>query len=252
MARWSGYFGAVTLHDVGSPDDPAAVTYTQFYGILSTNVWTSNKIAGTSDDDIIFMDRTAYTGPRLVGVENFSLGAGDDVLDLTSTRYRYGDTTAQGGTGDDWLLGSSGKDHFFGNAGADRLKGYGGNDTIDGGAGSDLLAGGKGQDTFVFSAALSNRHFDTIIDFSSKADGFSLDNAVFEGMKAGKLSASAIKLIFSATSTVHVDGSDRILYDKVHGDLYFDQDGSGTAHDRVKFAHVVENTVLHNSDFFII
>jgi len=53
------------------------------------------------------------------------------VVDLTSTRYTYGDVTVNGGRGNDVLWTSAG------------------NDTLDGGVGDDHLAGGLGNDVYV-------------------------------------------------------------------------------------------------------
>ena len=81
---------------------------------------------------------------------------------------------------------------------------------------------------------------------------FHIDNSVFAGLSLGKLAKSAFALISSTTSNSGVDKADRILYDKGDGDLYFDRDGSGTHYNRVKFAHVADDTVINQTDFFVV
>jgi serralysin len=124
--------------------------------------------------------------------------------------------------------------------------GNGGANVLTGNISHNVLVGGGGKDTFVFETALGN--YDTIADFNHKADTFELDNAVFIGLQTGKLAGSAFKQI----SNGGVDGSDRILYDAKHGDLYFDRDGSGHTYDRILFAHVDPKTGIDNSDFMIV
>jgi Ca2+-binding RTX toxin-like protein len=91
-----------------------------------------DKLVGTSDDDAILLDDSsspaAASGPRLRGIERIEAGAGDDLVDLTSKRYAYGDVTIDGGAGNDVLWSSSGNDVLLGGAGNDKMKGGAGND----------------------------------------------------------------------------------------------------------------------------
>lgn len=132
------------------------------------------------------------------------------------------------------------------------LRGNSGANKINGKEGLDTLTGGGGKDVFVFDTGLGIANVDTITDFSHSADTFHIENAVFKGLKSGMLSSKDFTTISSATSKRGVDVSDRILYDKADGDLYFDRDGSGKTYDRVLFAHVDDGTKLDHTDFIII
>ena len=110
----------------------------------------SDTLVGTSSGDAILLDDSkssaAQSGPRIIGVEQINAGAGDDVVDLTSKRYTYGDVTIDGGSGNDVLWSSSGKDVLRGGSGNDNMDGGAGNDYLDGGSGNDKLNGGSGVD----------------------------------------------------------------------------------------------------------
>ncbi len=82
------------------------------------------------------------TGPRIQGIERFNMGAGDDIVDLTSPLYAYGHVELNGEDGNDVLWGSAGNDVLTGGKGNDRLSGGAGNDRY-------LFARGDNQDTIV-------------------------------------------------------------------------------------------------------
>ena len=164
---WTG--GFVARND-GSPGNPgtgktAAIagknrSFDVFQGGPGTDV-----LLGTAGNDAIFLDDSysAFPGtrvPRLAGIERIEGGAGNDVIDLTSSLYAYTDVTIDGGDGNDalWgssgndvLLGSGGNDDLFGGAGQDYLMGGGGNDTLNGDRGNDLLEGDEGNDALTDS-----------------------------------------------------------------------------------------------------
>ncbi len=103
-----------------------------------------------SGNDALFLDDSFSAGgdkARISGIETIDAGAGDDVVDLTSSRFAYGDVRIDGGAGNDVLWGSAGNDRLDGGTGNDRLDGGSGNDILDGGDGNDTLAGGLGNDT---------------------------------------------------------------------------------------------------------
>ncbi|PJA57936.1 MAG: hypothetical protein CO164_05160, partial [Rhodocyclales bacterium CG_4_9_14_3_um_filter_68_10] len=95
-----------------------------------------DTLAGTDGADAIFLDDgispAPVHGPRLAGIERIEAGAGDDIVDLTSWTYAYGDVTLLGGAGDDILWASAGNDEIEGGEGSDRLYGGAGSDTIEG------------------------------------------------------------------------------------------------------------------------
>ena len=91
-------------------------------------------------------------------IDEIRAGAGNDVIDLTSSKYAYvgDDMTVFGGAGDDTIWANSGVNTLYGDAGNDRIIGGSGNDFIIGGAGNDALHGGGGNDTFCFGANWGN------------------------------------------------------------------------------------------------
>ncbi|TWF56790.1 calcium-binding protein [Neorhizobium alkalisoli] len=147
------------------------------------------------------------------------------------------------------VRGSDFADKLTGSAVKNTLRGDGGNDTLAGKGGNDYLIGGAGKDIFVFDTALSKtKNVDTIEDFSVKDDTFKLDNAIFtEITGTGKLSSAQF---WASTSGKAHDASDRIIYDKDDGKLYYDSDGSGKAA-AVLFATLSDGLKLTNADFLI-
>jgi Ca2+-binding RTX toxin-like protein len=103
-----------------------------------------DTLLGTSGSDAILLD--VDRSRRLRDIEMIDAGGGDDVVDLTSRRYAYGDVTIEGGSGNDTLWSSSGRDWLFGESGNDDLHGGAGDDYLHGGSGRDELRGGRGQD----------------------------------------------------------------------------------------------------------
>jgi Ca2+-binding RTX toxin-like protein len=117
---------------------------------------TSGSDALALDDVLTQMnsDAVAELG-RVVNIELINAGDGNDIVDLSSTRYTSAGIKVDGGAGNDVLWGGAGADQLLGGAGNDTLLGAAGNDTLSGGAGADsfLFAAGSGQDTITdFSA----------------------------------------------------------------------------------------------------
>ena len=146
--------------NVGSPDHGSWPDYRQHRRWLNLRGYHRNTdvidgglgqdlIQGTEGNDALVLDDglspwpAGAWGPRLAGVEQIFMGAGDDIVDLTSRRYAYGDVRIDGGDGNDRLWASSG------------------NDTLTGGAGDDELYGGTGADRYRFN--IGDGH-DTLID----------------------------------------------------------------------------------------
>ncbi|CDL00028.1 conserved protein of unknown function [Magnetospirillum gryphiswaldense MSR-1 v2] len=98
-----------------------------------------DTLVASSGNDAIFLD-AASGGARLDGIEVIDAGAGNDVVDLTSDRFDYGNVTIDGGSGNDVLWSSAGDDTLIGGTG---------NDTLNAGAGDDVLLGGDGNDTII-------------------------------------------------------------------------------------------------------
>ncbi|MCG7392222.1 matrixin family metalloprotease [Microvirga sp. ACRRW] len=208
-----------TIHDAGGKD--TIVASGSIGSTINLNPGKWNKLGAA----IIFTDGmqsrdTVMIGPGVV-IEN-----------------------ASGGNGADGITGNSSSNTLKGNAGNDTIKGGSGNDILFGGSGNDILAGGSGQDRFYFDKRPSGIDVDRITDFNVKDDTIYLDDAAF-GLKKGILSKAAFRLGANAKDT-----SDRIVYDKATGALYFDPDGIGSA-EKIKFATLPKKLALTVADFLV-
>jgi Ca2+-binding RTX toxin-like protein len=168
-----GTWGNVTRTNVGSPRNAGSGETVSLDGKRqSQDVFIggsgTDTLLGTAGADAILLDdtrtRALQNGPRLSGIEVISAGAGDDVVDLTSRRYAYGDVTVDGGEGNDTLWSSGGNDVLYGGAGNDRMDGGAGKDYLDGGSGDDTLYGSWGAD--ILQGGAGN---DTLKDISPTA-----------------------------------------------------------------------------------
>jgi Ca2+-binding RTX toxin-like protein len=148
----------------------------------------------------------------------------------------------------DVLKGTDSIDGFYGMGGHDAIYGYGGGDVLAGAAGNDRLYGGTGADTFFFDTRLNAKtNVDRIMDFDPNEDMISLSRQTFSKLKAARtLKADA----FHAGKKAH-DASDRIIYDKGTGSLYYDPDGTGAAA-QIKFAVLTKQTLLTFKDLSVI
>jgi Ca2+-binding RTX toxin-like protein len=143
---------------------------------------------------------------------------------------------------------------LFGFAGRDTLSGLGGNDRLSGGLGNDTLIGGTGQDVFVFDAKIAKTtaknktyNLDRITDFSVADDTIQLTKSVFSHIaKKGVLAKDAYY-----TGVAAHDASDRIIYNKNTGALYYDDDGIG-AHAAIQIATLSTKLLLTNRDFYVV
>jgi Ca2+-binding RTX toxin-like protein len=145
------------------------------------------------------------------------------------------------------LTGSVHADALKGNDAANRISAGSGNDILYGLFGNDLLVGGLGADAFVFDTKLQPGNIDTIDDFIASDDTIWLNRSIFTRLGgAGDLATQS----FYAGATAH-DGSDRIIYDKATGKLFYDADGTGSGA-AVQFALLDKNLTLTASDFDII
>jgi Ca2+-binding RTX toxin-like protein len=185
---------------------------------------SSNDLYGTDGNDVIY----GYAG-------------NDDIID------DFGNDTIYAGAGNDTLDGGFGRDVLHGESGNDVFRALEGNDKLYGGAGRDTMEGGPGRDIFVFDTTLNARtNVDSLPDFKT-ADTIHLENRVFTKLtKAGTLSGSA----FWTGSSAH-DADDRIIYDSSSGNLYYDQDGTGSK-GAVLFAKLDKGLLLTSKDFYVI
>lgn len=142
---------------------------------------------------------------------------GDDTLDGGK-----GDDRLYGGDGADSITGGDGLDTVRGGLGDDKVSGGDGDDKVVGGEGADALTGGAGADSFVFKDITGAE--DEILDFKSGEDRILLDAKAFTALENGALEEGA----FVANETGAATEEDqRLIYDTVKGELYYDADGSG-------------------------
>jgi Ca2+-binding RTX toxin-like protein len=158
-----------------------------------------------------------------------------------------GNDRIRGHGGADVLLGESGDDAISGDSGSDRLSGGSGDDRLNGGSGDDVLSGGIGRDVFKFSASIAAGDIDQISDFSVLDDTIALSHTFFDQAgRVGQLRSTA----FFTGSAAH-DGTDRIVYDRHTGALYYDPDGTGSV-DQTQFAQLHAGLKLTAADFLIV
>jgi Ca2+-binding RTX toxin-like protein len=175
--------------------------------------------------------------------QTFSSEQLDELLLAIPARY-------VGSEQDDFLFGEGMGTKILGRQGDDRIATEDVDTVLKGGKGNDLLvaesgfswySGGKGDDVFVFvDPATPNK----ITDFSA-GDLIQLNTLTFEGVGQGFLLKGQFALGASAS-----DEDQIILYQKGKGNLWYDQDGSGSTYDPVKFAKVDKGTDLSHKDFY--
>ncbi len=214
---------------------------------------------GTAGNDVLTVDITGQMA-GLGGADRLTGNALRNMLDGGTGNDSLwglgGHDTLAGQSGLDQLFGGDGNDLLQGGSGEDRLFGGAGNDTLEGGSGVDVLAGGTGRDTligrsgaddFLFAERSLSTNTDTISDFTS-IDRIVLENAVFTGLAAGALAASAFKALRPGAV---VDSNDRLIYEQSTGRLFFDPDGSGAA-GRGVIAVLANRPTLTAEDFWVI
>lgn len=218
-----------------------SITGADFGDYLIGGAGNDTLIGGLGDD--------SYLIEQTGDVVNEALDAGwDNVLTTLTTYvapvnveevYDWNTTAAK-------VTGNALGNYIHTQEGLDSLNGGAGDDYLYADAGNDTMTGGSGADFFEFGADLAADNVDTITDYTSADDSLFLSGALF-GFAAGAMDATAFKRIGSGGSAV--DSSDRFLYDQTLGKLYFDADGSGTAHVRVLFAVLSTHAVLSGAEF---
>jgi len=193
----------------------------------------ADTMAGGAGDDIYIVDNAG-------DVVTEGASAGTDVV-RSSVTYAIGSNV------ENLELTTSGNISGTGNALANAITGNGGNNNINGGLGNDGLTGGGGQDTFLFDSALSASNVDTVADFNASSEKIALDRTVFAAITTlGTLAASA----FFQGAAAH-DANDRIIYNPVSGNLFYDSDGTG-ANAAVRFATLTGTPAIANTNFNVV
>ncbi|WP_322746010.1 Ig-like domain-containing protein [Nostoc sp. LEGE 06077] len=231
-------------------------TYTVSDGNLTTTATVnltvtlgSNQINGTNGNNILLgtsrIDVIRGLGGNdiISGLGNNDIlygGDGSDILDGGA-----GNDSLYGENGSDIVYGGDGNDTLNGGAGDDMLLGDAGNDTLIGGLGKDILAGGNGRDSFYLNRGAGNS--DIITDFVSGIDNIVVSQSEFGlNQTLGTLDLGLFRLGSSATAA-----SDRFIYDRNTGKLFFDQDGVGSIA-KVQIAQLSNRPTLSNTDFTVI
>ena len=163
------------------------------------------------------------------GNNRVTTGAGNDFIQMIGTgadKINAGDgyNEVYAGAGNDTIVTGKGVDYIVGGAGNDLIRAGAGNDTIDAGTGADRVFGGTGADSFVM-ATLQDNDYVRILDFKA-SDG---DKVVFDQTLFNGLNMSALAQQFVANTTgVASTAEQRVIFDTRNGNLYYDEDGSGS------------------------
>lgn len=216
--------------------------YTGQINLLSGNDTLS--FSAKSDGEYL----TMANGGSGTNTLSFSAFAGGVDFSLTVTGVQDTGAGYLIAVGFDNLVGSSRADKLEGNSGANSISGGAGNDLVNGGAGRDILTGGAGNDRFLFDTKLGSTNVDRITDYSVAADTIALDNVIFDVLREGKLAAAAF---VANTSGRAADASDRIVYERDSGKIWYDENGNA-AGGAVHVATIAANLNLTASDFIII
>ncbi|MFI0848345.1 hypothetical protein [Mesorhizobium sp. IMUNJ 23232] len=200
-----------------------------------------NVLDGKGGDDTyvvntvgdVVLEANGLGNDTVISSVSFSLaGQFIEVLQLTGS-------AAINGTGNSQV------NALFGNDGINTLNGGAGVDTLNGRLGNDILTGGTDTaDLFVFNTVLGATNVDTITDFQVNLDIIQLDDAIFTAIGA-VLDAGEFVSNINGEATL---ATQRIVYNAVTGDLFFDVDGlSGVA--GVRFAKLAAGLALDHLDF---
>lgn len=209
---------AATLEEVGainlgSPDAEGTGTIVIKSGYnISDDVFDGgagyDTIVMGDDNDAIFLDDDfgarpeGTSGARIIDVEEINGGGGNDIIDLTSDRFDYGDVTLIGGAGDDYLWSSSGDDILDGGSGNDDLAGDIGNDTLYGGAGDDVLIGGPQSPTGLLVEEEIPHEFSSDVIFPDLQETVSILDLVPPGDHALGIAAGDLSVEYATQATV--------------------------------------------------
>jgi serralysin len=235
---------------------------------IANKVVIENATGGSGHDTLVGNDAanvlTGNGGDDMLmgkgGADTMYGGAGEDTYIVDNAGDRAIEASANGGIDDvqttvshtlsayiEYLTArGSSAITLTGNAQNNQILGNDSANKINGGAGKDVLTGSAGKDIFVFNASLKAADVDKITDFRSVDDTIYLENAIFKKLKTGKLPASA----FWIGSKAH-DASDRIIYQKSAGKVFFDVDGTGSSK-AVLFATLKPGVGLSAADFIVI
>lgn len=176
-----------------------------------------------------FNDRlTADNAGRVLmggdGNDTVTGGAGDDEL------WGEGGFELWSGDGDDVIAGGAGNDTIFGNQGDDTVAGGVGRDRINLAFSDPLGDPESGADTVLFAEAPSSASQDTIVGFQVNVDELAFNNETHANLgAAGDFAPGDARFHAAAGASAGHDGTDRVIYDTLSGNVWYDADGLGGA-----------------------
>jgi serralysin len=179
-----------------------------------------------------------YTLPA--NVENLRLSFDSTILKGTGNSLNNG---IEGNAFNNVLSGKAGNDYLQGNPGNDALNGDMGDDLVWGGLGRDTLRGGSGKDKFFFYKPQEG--IDTIKDFKVTDDVIRISQGGF-GYTFTDIPIADLFRIGSSAK----DSSDRFIYNKSTGALYYDPDGIGGAA-QIQFAKLSKGLSMTYQNFYL-
>lgn len=221
---------------------------------------------GSVPDTIIEGLNAGIDTVEIDGFDNYTLG--NNLENLTISSPGSNPFTTRGNALDNVIFHSYGfsidspiNGYTFGDAGNDSLYGGGhlnldggtGNDTLFAGFYYDTLTGGIGGDNFSFGSSSFGDFFagtHTITDFLVTDDTISVNgnSAIFDG---GLTVGAAITAAQFRIGSAAADASDKFIYNKSTGALFFDSDGTAAA-SQVQFVQLSTNLAMTNNDIFVI
>jgi Ca2+-binding RTX toxin-like protein len=219
----------------------------------------SDRAIGGLGDDVYFIN-----SPRDATIEapnqgqdsvsssiSYTLRANVENLTLLATTNLRGAGNSQ----NNFIFGNSGRNTLNGLAGNDLIAGDTGNDTLIGGTGNDFLAGNRGRDVLTggagtdgFAFTAPNEGIDRIVDFTLNTDFIGIAAADFRGGLTSNTFLASTQFVLG---TAAQDTSDRFIYNRTNGALFFDRDGTG-AIARVQLATFNPGLALTNTSIFIV
>jgi len=215
------------------------------------NIQSSAGVAvidGGPDRDTIYLDRSKsdLSFDIVMGAPSTTKVLVDGIsfvnIEILYFAGGQGKDTITGGIYDDQLNGGRGGDVLSGDAGADLIAGQQGKDTLTGGSGDDVFY-------FAYGTVLTAANADTITDFTEEDDQIGLGKAIFTAITGtDALSADQFR---ANTTGLAESSSDRIIYDKTTGKLFYDADGKGGA-DGVLFATLTGAPDISAADFALV
>lgn len=148
------------------------------------------------------------------------------------------------GTGNDTFNGRGGSvaGVISGGSGSDIIRAGNDGEFINGGAGHDTIFAGTGPDTFMFSPVAADS--DTVKGFNATQDTIQLSHTAFTALQVDKAPVFTI-------GTAASSGADHLFYNATTGGLFYDVDGSGSAHAAVEIANLGPHLKLTAGNFHV-